>query len=525
MRVLIADPISKKGIELLSKYCQVDVKTGLSKESILDIIPLYDALIVRSETKVDRDIILAGTNLKIIGRAGVGVDNIDVNTATERGIVVVNAPEGNTISACEHTFALMLALARNIPSANTSLKKGEWKRKEFTGIELYGKVLGVIGLGRIGLAVSQRALSFGMEVIGYDPYIVKEKITEMGIKPVSLEELYARSDFITIHAPLTADTRDLINKDAFLKMKQGVRIINCARGGIINERDLVWAIEEGIVAGAAIDVFEKEPPPADSPLLQNDKIIVTPHLGASTIEAQERVAQIVVEDVIRYLKGEPVKNGVNIGTIKNLEIAPFIKLGELLGKFAVQLSELPISSIEIIYSGKITEYDCSPVTSSTIAGVLQYGLTVPVNMVNATLIAKQRGITVSEKRLSETEGFENLLTVILNDKIKVSGTLLENKEARLIRYNNYYLNVAFSDNMLFTEHIDVPGIIGKIGTILGVNNINIAYMQVGRSEKDAVMILAIDSPVDDRIIEDIRRIENIKLVKKISLGTKKTEED
>ncbi|HOL55734.1 MAG TPA: hydroxyacid dehydrogenase, partial [bacterium] len=259
MRVLIADPISKKGIELLSKYCQVDVKTGLGKESLLEIIPLYDALIVRSETKVDRDVIFAGSKLKIIGRAGVGVDNIDVNAATERGIIVVNAPEGNTISACEHTFALMLSLARNIPSANYSLKRGEWKRKEFTGVELYGKTLGVIGLGRIGLAVSQRALSFGMEVIGYDPYIVGERITEMGIKPVSLDELYSRSDFITVHTPLNADTKDFINKDAFLKMKQGVRIINCARGGIINERDLIWAIEEGIVAGAGIDVFEKEP--------------------------------------------------------------------------------------------------------------------------------------------------------------------------------------------------------------------------------------------------------------------------
>lgn len=525
MRVLIADPISKKGIELLSKYCQVDVKTGLSKESLLDIIPLYDALIVRSETKVDRDIIFAGVNLKIIGRAGVGVDNIDVNSATERGIIVVNAPEGNTISACEHTFALMLALARNIPSANASLKRGEWKRKEFTGVELYGKTLGVIGLGRIGLAVSQRALSFGMEVIGYDPYIVKEKIIEMGIKPVSLDELYSKSDFITIHTPLTEDTRNLINKDAFLKMKQGVRIINCARGGIINERDLVWAIEEGIVAGAGIDVFEKEPLPPDSLLLQNDKIIVTPHLGASTVEAQERVAQIVVEDVIRVLNGEPVKNGVNIGAIKNPEIFPFLKLGELLGKFSAQITETPISSVDVIYSGKITNYDCSPVTASVIAGVLHQGLSVPVNIVNALLVAKQRGVSVSEKRLSETEGFENLLTVELNGKVRVSGTLLENKEARLIRYNNYYLNVAFSDNMIFTEHIDVPGIIGKIGTILGINNINIAFMQVGRSEKDAVMILAVDSPVDDRILEEIRKIENIKLVRRISLGLKKIEED
>mgnify|MGYP001179712651 FL=1 len=525
MRVLIADPISKKGIELLSKYCQVDVKTGLSKESLLEIIPLYDALIVRSETKVDRDIIFAGSNLKIIGRAGVGVDNIDVNAATERGIIVVNAPEGNTISACEHTFALMLSLARNIPSANYSLKKGEWKRKEFTGVELYGKTLGVIGLGRIGLAVSQRALSFGMEVIGYDPYIVEERIMEMGIKPVSLDELYSRSDFITVHTPLNADTKDIINKDAFLKMKQGVRIVNCARGGIINERDLIWAIEEGIVAGAGIDVFEKEPPPADSLILQNDKIIVTPHLGASTVEAQERVAQIVVEDVIRLLNGEPVRNGVNIGSIRNPEIFPFIKLGELLGKFAVQAEDAPVSTIDVIYSGNITNFDCSPVTASIVAGVLHQGLTVPVNIVNALLVARQRGVSVSEKRLSETEGFDNLLTVELNDKVKVSGTLLENKEARLIRYNNYHLNVAFSDNMILTEHIDVPGIIGKIGTILGIANINIAFMQVGRSENDAVMILGVDSPVDNEIIEEIKRIENIKLVRRISLGSKKTEED
>ncbi|HPC77770.1 MAG TPA: ACT domain-containing protein, partial [bacterium] len=288
---------------------------------------------------------------------------------------------------------------------------------------------------------------------------------------------------------------------------------------------LIWAIEEGIVAGAGIDVFEKEPPPADSLILQNDKIIVTPHLGASTVEAQERVAQIVVEDVIRLLNGEPVRNGVNIGSIRNPEIFPFIKLGELLGKFAAQVGDTPVSSIDIIYSGNITKFDCSPVTASIIAGVLQQGLTVPVNIVNALLVARQRGISVSEKRLSETEGFENLLTVELNGKVKVSGTLLENKEARLIKYNNYYLNVDFSDNMLLTEHIDVPGIIGKIGTILGIKNINIAFMQVGRSENDAVMILAIDSPVDDEIIEEIKKIENIKLVRRISLGLKKTEED
>ena len=525
MRVLIADPISKSGIETLSKHCEVDVKTGLGKEDLLRIIPHYDALVVRSETKVDRDIISAGKNLKIIGRAGVGVDNIDVDSATERGVIVVNAPEGNTISACEHTFALMLSLARNIPDANASLKRGEWKRKEFIGVELYGKTLGVIGLGRIGLAVSQRALSFGMEVIGYDPYISKERITEMGIKPVSLDELYANSDFITIHTPLTADTKNLIDRSAFLKMKRGVRIINCARGGIINEQDLVWAIEEGIVAGAAIDVFEKEPPPSDSPILKNSKIIVTPHLGASTVEAQQRVAQIVVEDILRMLRGEPVKNGVNIGTVRNPEIFPFMKLGELLGKFAVQLMDVPVNRIDVIYSGKITEYDCNPITASAISGVLQYGLTVPVNIVNAFLIAKQRGVSISERRISETEGFENLLTLELNGKLRVSGTLLENKEARLIRYNNYYLNVAFSNHMLFTEHIDVPGIIGKIGTILGINNINIGFMQVGRSEKDAVMILSVDSPVGDEILKEIRKIENIKLVRRINLGERMVEED
>jgi D-3-phosphoglycerate dehydrogenase len=308
-------------------------------------------------------------------------------------------------------------------------------------------------------------------------------------------------------------------------MKRGVRIINCARGGIINEQDLIWAIEEGIVAGAAIDVFEKEPPPSDSPILKNSKIIVTPHLGASTVEAQERVAQIVVEDILRMLRGEPVKNGVNIGTVRNPEIFPFMRLGELLGKFAVQLMDVPVNRIDVIYNGKITEYDCNPITASVISGVLQYGLTVPVNIVNAFLIAKQRGVSISERRISETEGFENLLTLELNGKLRVSGTLLENKEARLIRYNNYYLNVAFSNHMLFTEHIDVPGIIGKIGTILGVNNINIGFMQVGRSEKDAVMILSVDSPVGDEILKEIRKIENIKLVRRINLGERKVEED
>jgi D-3-phosphoglycerate dehydrogenase len=525
LKVLVSDPISKEGIEKLSQYYEVDVKTGLSKEELLSIIPRYSALIVRSETKVDRDVIYAGENLKIIGRAGVGVDNIDLDSATERGIIVVNAPEGNTISACEHTFALMLALARNIPDANAALKRLEWKRKEFTGVELYGKTLGIIGLGRIGLAVAQRALSFGMSVIGYDPFITKEKIIELGIQPVSLEELYRRSDFLTLHIPLNQDTRDLINKEAFLKMKKGIRIINCARGGIINEQDLLWAIEEGIVAGAAIDVFEKEPP-GDVPILHSNKIIVTPHLGASTVEAQDRVAQIVVEDIIRALKGEPVKNGVNISTIKNPEILQFLRLAELLGRFGSQLVDAPINSIEVMYSGRITSYDYTPVTANAIAGVLKEKLTGPVNIVNALLIARQRGITFSERKTSDTEGFENLITVGINDgSVRVAGTLLENKETRLIRYNNYYLNVSFSDYMLFTEHIDVPGIIGKIGSILGANKINIGYMQVGRSDKDAVMVLSIDSPVDDEILEEIKRIENISLVKRILLTSRNVEED
>jgi D-3-phosphoglycerate dehydrogenase len=521
----VSDPISKDGIARLSQHYDVDVKTGLGKEELLKIIPLYSALIVRSETKVDRDIIYAGKNLKIIGRAGVGVDNIDLNSATERGIIVVNAPEGNTISACEHTLALMLALARNIPNANVSLKRLEWKRKEFTGVELYGKTLGIIGLGRIGLAVAQRALSFGMEIIGYDPFIAKEKVLENGIQPVTLDELYMRSDFITLHIPLNQDTKNLINREAFLKMKKGIRIVNCARGGIINEQDLLWAIEEGIVAGAAIDVFEKEPP-GDTPILHSNKIIVTPHLGASTVEAQEKVAQIVVEDVIRALKGEPVKNGVNISTIKNPEILQFLKLTELLGRFASQLIDGPVNSIEVIYSGKITNYDYSPATANAIAGVLKEKLTEPVNIVNAMLIAKQRGISFSERKVSETEGFENLITVAINDgNVKVSGTLLENKESRLIKYNNYYLNVSFSDYMLFTEHIDVPGIIGKIGSVLGANKINIGYMQVGRSDGSAVMVLSVDSPVNDEVLKEIRKVENIKLVRRILLSSREMEED
>lgn len=525
MKILVSDSISKEGVERLSKHYEVEVKTGLSKEELLKIIHLYSALIVRSETKVDRDIIYAGKNLKIIGRAGVGVDNIDLNAATERGIIVVNAPEGNTVSACEHTLALMLALARNIPDANASLKRLEWKRKEFTGVELYGKILGIIGLGRIGLAVAQRALSFGMEVIGYDPFITKEKVLEIGIQPVTLDELYNRSNFITLHIPLNQETRNLMNKEAFLKMKRGIRIINCARGGIINEQDLLWAIEEGIIAGAAIDVFEKEPP-GDIPILHSNKVIVTPHLGASTVEAQERVAQIVVEDIIRALKGEPVKNGVNISTIKNPEILQFLKLAELLGRFVSQLIDGAVNNIEVIYSGKITSYDYSPATANAIAGILKQRLTEPVNLVNALLIAKQRGISISERKVSETEGFENLITLSINDgKAKVAGTLLENKEARLIKYNNYYLNVSFSDYMLFTEHIDVPGIIGKIGSVLGANKINIGFMQVGRYDGSAVMVLSVDSPVNDEVLEEIRKVENIKLVRRILLTSKEIEED
>ena len=415
MKILAADGVSPKGIEILrNEGYEVVVKDKLPADELLAIIGEYDALIVRSASKVTKEVLEAGKNLKIIGRAGVGVDNIDVAEATARGIVVINSPGGNTIAATEHTMGMMLAMARHIPIANETTQKGEWNRKKYVGVELRGKTLGIVGLGRIGAGIAKRAQAFEMDVIGYDPYVTEDRAKAMGVRLASLDDIVAESDFITVHMPLTAETRNMFNKDNLHKMKKGVRLINCARGGIINEQDLADAVKEGIVAGAAIDVFTSEPMPADHPLLGLPGVVLTPHLGASTVEAQIGVSIDVAEGIRAHLKGEPVMTAVNMAPVSlqvmNV-IKPYFDLAERLGCMAGALAEGPVKTVEAEYTGEITDVSTKLLTTAVLKGMLNPILETAVNYVNAPSLAKERGITVREVKNKETANFSNLLTV------------------------------------------------------------------------------------------------------------------
>lgn len=428
-KILVSDPVAQAGVDILAKEYPVDCRQKLTPEELIAIIPEYDALVVRSETKVTKDVIAAAKNLKVIGRAGVGVDNIDVEAATQRGIIVLNAPEGNTIAATEHTIAMMMALARNVPQAYSSLQKGLWERSKFIGVEVRGKTLGILGLGRIGSGVAKRALAMEMKVIVYDPFIRAEQAEALGVEIAELDEIFARADFITLHLPLTKETRKLINKDAFAKMKKGVRIINVARGGVIDEADLAAAIEEGIVAGAAIDVFEKEPVDPNSPLLKSLKVVATPHLGASTAEAQIGVAVDVAHGVLAALHGELVTTAVNMAPIPAhvMEvIRPYFNLAERMGCLAATLARGRIQSIDVEFAGNISDVDTKMLTVAVIKGALSPFLKESINYVNAPGMAKSRGIKIKEVKFKDTENFANLIKVrVATDKdyCCVKGTL------------------------------------------------------------------------------------------------------
>lgn len=526
MRVLVSDAISEKGIELLQAAgdIQVDVKTKLSEDELVEIIGDYQALIVRSQTKVTRRIIEHAAKMKIIGRAGVGVDNIDVDAATERGIVVVNAPEGNTIAATEHTIALMLALARNIPQAGELLKAGIWERKKFMGVEVRNKVLGIIGLGKIGSEVAKRAKGLEMTVLAFDPYASPERAKRIGVELVELPQLLQQSDFITVHLPLTKDTHHLISDREFDIMKDGVRILNVARGGIIDEQALLNALKSGKVAGAAIDVFEKEPM-TESPLFAMDNVIVTPHLGASTEEAQINVAVDVAEEIIRALRGDLVKNAVNIPSIKPglLDmLSPYLDLVEKLGKFASQLVAGHLQHVEIKYNGDFARYDLSSLTNTFLKGLLKPILGDAVNYVNAPLVAKSRDIKVYESKSTELEDFANLVTVhVISDKGEKSlaGTLFSKNQPHIVRIDGYSVDAVPAGHILVVPHIDKPGIIGKVATYLGQENINIGGMQVGRKTVGgrAVMILTMDGEPPADTLSKISEVDGVLEVKYVHL--------
>jgi D-3-phosphoglycerate dehydrogenase len=525
-RVLISDSLSKEAVEILEKEKEfkVDVNTKLTPEELKKVIKDYDALLVRSATKVTKDIINAADKMKIIGRAGVGLDNVDVDAASKKGIIVVNTPGGNTISTAEHTLSMILALSRNIPQADVSMKKGDWERKKFMGVELYGKILGIVGLGRIGAEVAKRAISFGMKVLAYDPYLSAEKAKDLGIELVDLATIFKSADYITVHTPLTEDTKHIISDKEFAIMKNGVRIINCARGGIVDEKALVKAIEAGKVAGAALDVYENEPP-KDVKLLGLEKLVLTPHLGASTEEAQMNVAIDVANTVRDALLNRGIRNAVNVPCVdpemyKVME--PYLKLAENIGSMQAQIADGHIKRVKIRYVGDIIKYDLSSFTVSIMKGMLTPVLQETVNFVNALVISKERGINVVESKTAEMQDFANLIIVeVETDKGKssISGTLFTKIDPRIVKINEFYVDCVPEGNMLVVFNKDVPGIIGQIGTIFGRNKINVASVSFGREEKGgrAVSVWNVDSNVAKGVLDEIRSSENVEGIKLVKL--------
>ncbi|MFA5199844.1 MAG: phosphoglycerate dehydrogenase [Candidatus Omnitrophota bacterium] len=527
IKVLVSDALSQEGLNVFkgSKELEVDVKTDLKPDALKEIIKDYDALVVRSATKVTKDIIDAAKKLKVIGRAGVGLDNVDLDAATQKGIIVMNTPAGNTISTAEHTFSMILALSRNIPQANSSMKKGEWKRSKFMGVELYNKVLGIVGFGRIGSEVAKRALSFGMKVLAYDPFLSKQVAESIGIELAELKKVLTESDYITVHTPLTDETRHMISDKEFGIMKKGVRIINCARGGIIDEVALAKAVKEGKVLGAAMDVFENEPLTPDNELLKLDNVVTTPHLGASTEEAQVNVAIEVAEIVRDALLGRGIRNAANYPCLDaeaSKILNPYINLGEKMGLFGGQLVEGRTEEVTISYSGTITKYDLSPVTMSIVKGLLTPILKETVNFVNGISLLKQRGIKLLESKSAQEGEFVNLIQLdIKTDKEtkSISGTLSGNKQPRIVKIDDYYLELYPIGEMIFIRNLDKPGLIGNLGTLMGKNDINIAAMALGRNKPGdkAISVWSVDNQVDPKIQEKIRKIENILTVKVIKI--------
>ncbi len=525
MKVLVSDNLSPKGIEILKNAgLEVDVKVGMKPEELRALIGDYHGLVIRSATKVTPQIIDAAKNLKVVGRAGSGLDNVDIPAATRKGIVVMNTPGGNTITTAEHTIALMLALARQVPQATMSLRGGKWEKKRFTGVELFNKTLGIIGIGKIGSQVAKRAQALAMNIIAYDPYLSEDRANAIGVEKVELKELFSRSNFITIHTPITPETRNLINKETIKKMKKGVRIINCARGGIVNEKDLYDALVEGKVAGAALDVFEKEPPEGN-PLMTLENLICTPHLGAATKEAQENVAIAVAEQIVDYLINRTIRNAVNFPSIPVDQVAklqPYINLAEKLGVLAAQIFEDAMREITIEYYGEASEVDTAAIKIAAIKGLLTPVLKEEVNFVNAPIIAKERGIEVKETKSAGAIDYQSMIKIRIKAKDKESyfaGTLSSKKDPRVIAIDDFEVEIIPEGELLFIFNIDKPGVIGNIGTILGKHNINIARMQFGREAPGgrAISVVTIDTPATLPIIEEIKGLPNILSVKRLTL--------
>jgi D-3-phosphoglycerate dehydrogenase len=517
LKVLISDKLSPAAIAIFKERgVEADVKTGLSKDELLKIIGDYDGLAIRSATKVTAEVIRVAKKLKVIGRAGIGVDNVDIPAATAAGIIVMNTPFGNSITTAEHAIALMMALARDIPAANASTHAGKWEKNRFMGVELTGKVFGLIGCGNIGSIVADRAKGLHMRVIAYDPYLSLERATDLGVEKVELNDLLARADFISLHTPLTPETRNLISAEAIARMKKGARLINCARGGLVDETAVKAALDSGQLAGAAFDVFEEEPALSNL-LFGNEKVVSTPHLGASTSEAQENVALQVAEQISDYLLTGAVTNALNMPSISADEaqkVRPWIALAEYLGAFAGQLTESSISAVELVYEGTASTLNTRALTQATIAGLLKPALS-EVNMVNAPIIAKERGVRISEVRRDQEGAYEGYikLTVTTPEQTRsVAGTVFSNGRPRLIQIKGIDLDAEFAPHMLYITNEDKPGFIGRLGMLLGNAHVNIANFNLGRASRgaDAICVVQLDERIPDAILTEIRKIPMVK---------------
>ncbi|MBT4483160.1 MAG: phosphoglycerate dehydrogenase [Candidatus Latescibacteria bacterium] len=518
-RVLISDNVAQECIDILEAVpeIEVDFKTKLSPDELKAIIGDYDALVVRSATKVLEDVIAEAKKLKVIGRAGSGIDNIDVAKATDAGIVVLNTPGGNTVSTAEHAFSLMMALSRNISQGDHSIKEGLWDRKKLMGVELRGKTLGIIGLGNVGQVMADRAAAFKMKVLGIDPFISKEIAQRHGIKLTTLDEVWAESDYITVHTLLSDKTHHMINAETLDKCKDGVRIINCARGGIINEKDLLKAIDSGKVAGAALDVYENEPP-GESSIVMDERVICTPHLGASTAEAQDIVAAMVAEQIRDFLLHGEVRNAVNMPSMASEmfeEVKPFMNLCRNMGAMLGQLGKGQLTSFEITYyGGDLHRFDTWPITSSALEGLFTRGYAEGINLINALITAEKLGIKVNEIKSSEEKNFKNCIKVTTNTDsgdLSILGTIFGKHSPRVVNFQGFELDFVPEGHMLICGNKDRPGIIGNIGTVLGKKGINIAHMTWSRKSPagEAIVVLNTDDAVDKKILDEINAIDNI----------------
>jgi len=527
MKVLVADDLSADGVDILKRGANlsVDVKVGLKPAELKAIIGEYDALAVRSATKVTAEIIQAGTKLKLIGRAGVGVDNIDLEAANKRGIVVMNTPGGNTITVAELTVAMMTAISRHIPQATASIKNGKWEKKKFQGRELFNKTLGVIGIGNIGSVVVDRCLGMKMKVLAYDPFISAEAAKALGCELVTLDELYQRSDYISVHVPFTEQTKNLVGKDAFSKMKKGAFLVNCARGGIVDEAALHEALSSGHLGGAALDVFSTEPVPADHPLLKLDNFICTPHLGASTEEAQQNVATALAEQMVDYLSNGVIRNAVNIPSVPREvleQLGPWLQLAHHMGALAGQMAPESVTAVEVHVSGELNQQPVKPITIQALKGLLSQVWGESVNEVSGPVLARERGVTVIEQRRGEPENFASSVTLVVRGKtpLEIEGTVFGRREPRIVRVNQFEIEAVPSGHLIAVHNKDVPGIVGKVGTLLGDAKVNIGRIHLSRDKYqsgEAFSLINVDSKPPASVMDGIKSIPGVKVVRSIVL--------